>query len=39
LGSTPDGIIWEYAKANVFAFVTKDKDFASLILSAALRRR
>ena len=32
LGSTPDATIWDYAKANGFAFVTKDKDFASLNL-------
>lgn len=30
LGSTPDAAIWEYAKANGFVFVTKDKDFANL---------
>jgi predicted nuclease of predicted toxin-antitoxin system len=30
LGSTPDAAIWEYAKANEFAFATKDKDFANL---------
>jgi len=30
LGSTPDATIWEYAKANGFAFATKDKDFANL---------
>ena len=30
LGSTPDAIVWEYAKANGFTCVTKDKDFASL---------
>ena len=30
LGSTTDAVIWEYAKANEFTFVTKDKDFAGL---------
>lgn len=29
-GSTPDGLIWEYAQTHGFAFLTKDKDFASL---------
>ena len=29
-GSTPDELIWEYAQAHGFAFLTKDKDFASL---------
>lgn len=33
LGSTPDGVIWEYAKAHGFAFLTKDKDFANLSLT------
>lgn len=33
LGSTPDTSIWEYAKANGFAFLTKDKDFANLSLA------
>jgi len=33
LGSTPDAIIWEYAKAQSFVFLTKDKDFASLSLA------
>jgi predicted nuclease of predicted toxin-antitoxin system len=32
LGSTPDTMVWEYAKANQFTFLTKDKDFASLSL-------
>ena len=32
LGSTPDAIIWDYAKAHGFAFLTKDKDFANLSL-------
>jgi predicted nuclease of predicted toxin-antitoxin system len=30
LDSTPDEVIWEYAKTHGFTFVTKDKDFASL---------
>jgi predicted nuclease of predicted toxin-antitoxin system len=30
LGSTPDAVIWEYAKTHGFAFLTKDKDFANL---------
>jgi predicted nuclease of predicted toxin-antitoxin system len=33
LGSTPDEVIWEYAKAHGFVFVTKDKDFANLSLA------
>lgn len=33
LGSTPDAVIWEYAKVNGFVFLTKDKDFASLSLA------
>ena len=33
LGSTPDELIWGYAKANGFTFLTKDKDFASLSLA------
>ena len=33
LGSTPDAVIWDYAKANRFTFVTKDKDFANLSLA------
>ena len=33
LGSTPDAIIWEYAKTHGFALLTKDKDFASLGLA------
>jgi len=33
LGSTHDAVIWEYAKAQSFAFLTKDKDFASLSLA------
>lgn len=31
--STPDEIIWEYAKEYGFAFLTKDKDFANLSLA------
>lgn len=30
LSGTADDIIWEYAKENGFAFLTKDKDFANL---------
>jgi len=33
LGSTPDGVIWEYAKDHGFAFLTEDKDFANLSLA------
>jgi predicted nuclease of predicted toxin-antitoxin system len=33
LGSTPDAVIWEYAKTHGFAFLTKDKDFANLSLA------
>lgn len=33
LGSTPDAVIWEYAKVHGFAFLTKDKDFANLSLA------
>lgn len=33
LASIPDAVIWEYAKANGFTFVTKDKDFSSLSLA------
>lgn len=29
LGSTPDPILWEYAKARGFVFLTKDRDFAN----------
>jgi predicted nuclease of predicted toxin-antitoxin system len=32
LGSNPDIRIWEYAKVNGFAFLTKDRDFASFSL-------
>ena len=34
LGSTPDTLIWEYAKEHGFAFLTKDKDFANLSLAS-----
>jgi predicted nuclease of predicted toxin-antitoxin system len=30
LSGTADDIIWGYAKANGFAFLTKDKDFGNL---------
>jgi predicted nuclease of predicted toxin-antitoxin system len=30
LGSTEDVVIWRYAKAHDFTFLTKDKDFANL---------
>lgn len=33
LGSTPDAVIWEYAKAHGFTFLTKDKDFANLSIT------
>jgi predicted nuclease of predicted toxin-antitoxin system len=33
LGSTPDAVIWEYAKSHALTFLTKDKDFASLSLA------
>ena len=33
LGSTPDTLIWDYAKEHGFAFMTKDKDFANLSLA------
>ena len=33
LGSTPDALIWEYAKAQGLTFLTKDKDFANLSIS------
>jgi len=32
-GSTPDELIWEYARTQGFNFLTKDKDFASLSLT------
>jgi predicted nuclease of predicted toxin-antitoxin system len=33
LGSMSDALIWEYAGANQFTFLTKDKDFVSLSLT------
>ena len=33
LGGASDSAIWEYAKANGFAFLTTDKDFANLSLA------
>jgi predicted nuclease of predicted toxin-antitoxin system len=33
LGSAEDAVIWEYAGANQFTFLTKDKDFANLSLA------
>ncbi len=33
LASTPDAIIWEYARTHGFAFLTKDKDVASLSIA------
>ena len=33
LGRTPDAVIWKYAKAHGFTFLTKDKDFASLSIT------
>jgi predicted nuclease of predicted toxin-antitoxin system len=33
LGSTPDTLIWDFAKDHGFAFLTKDKDFANLSLA------
>jgi predicted nuclease of predicted toxin-antitoxin system len=33
LASRPDQDIWEFAKTNGFALLTKDKDFASLSLA------
>jgi len=33
LGSTADAALWEYAKANQFIVLTKDKDFASLSIA------
>jgi predicted nuclease of predicted toxin-antitoxin system len=35
LSGAPDAVIWSYAKDNAFAFLTKDKDFASLSLAWA----
>jgi predicted nuclease of predicted toxin-antitoxin system len=33
LGSTPDALIWEYARAHDLTFLTKDKDFANLSMA------
>ncbi len=33
LGTTPDDVIWDYARRHGFAFLTKDKDFANLSLA------
>jgi predicted nuclease of predicted toxin-antitoxin system len=33
LGSTPDAIIWEFARTHGFTFLTKDKDFANLSIA------
>jgi predicted nuclease of predicted toxin-antitoxin system len=33
LGSAPDVVIWEYAKAHRLNFLTKDKDFASMSIT------
>lgn len=33
LGSTPDTVIWEYAREHDLAFLTKDKDFANLSIA------
>ena len=33
LGRTSDRVIWEYAGANQFTFLTKDKDFVNLSLA------
>jgi predicted nuclease of predicted toxin-antitoxin system len=33
LGALPTRLFWEYAKAQAFAFLNKDKDFASLSLA------
>lgn len=33
LGSTPDAVLWEYAKEHGLAFLTKDKDFANLSIA------
>ncbi len=32
LGSTPDTVIWDFARLNHFVFLTKDRDFANLSL-------
>ena len=33
LGSTPDTVIWEYAREHDLTFLTKDKDFANLSIA------
>ena len=33
VSSTPDAIIWEYARTHGFTFLTKDKDVASLSIA------
>jgi predicted nuclease of predicted toxin-antitoxin system len=33
MGSTADAVIWEYAKAHQFTFLTKDKDFTHLSIT------
>lgn len=33
LTSTADEVVWQYAKAKGFTFVTKDKDFGNLSLA------
>ena len=33
LSQAPDDVIWDYAGANGFIFVTKDKDFANLSIA------
>jgi predicted nuclease of predicted toxin-antitoxin system len=33
LSATEDTCVWEYAKLNGFAFLTKDRDFASMSLT------
>lgn len=37
MGSTPDAVIWEFAKAHGFTFLTKDKDFANLSMALGAR--
>lgn len=33
MSSAQDAVIWEYAKAHGFTFLTKDKDFANLSIT------
>jgi predicted nuclease of predicted toxin-antitoxin system len=33
LSSTPDAVIWDFAKEHGWAFLTQDKDFANLSLA------